>query len=137
MILVDTNVLSETSRRQPDPNVIRWLARHRRRLRMPAIALAELRYGVEELPPSPQRTALELWLTRLTAMFEGQILPFDARAAEAHGRLRARLKRLGRPMDATDSYVAAIARSQGIPLATRNLKHFELAEIALIDPWKD
>ena len=135
MILVDTNVLSETSRKQPDPRVMRWLARHRRRLRMPAIVLAELLYGVEKLPPSLQRTTLELWLTRLTAMFEGRILPFDAKAAEAHGRLRARLQRQGKPMDAADSYVAAIARSQGIPLATRNLRHFEQAEIALIDPW--
>jgi predicted nucleic acid-binding protein len=135
LILVDTNVLSETSRRQPDPEVVRWLAREGPRLRMSAIALAELRYGVEKLDASRQRTELERWLARLTAAFDGRILSFDARAAEAHGRLRARLKRIGKPMDAPDSYVAAIAISLGIPLATRNVKHFERSEVDLIDPW--
>jgi predicted nucleic acid-binding protein len=135
LILLDTNLLSETSRKRPDPKVMGWLAGQGPRLRMPAIALAELRYGVEKLAPSRQRTELERWLARLTAGFEGRILPFDARAAESHGRLRARLKRIGKPMDAPDSYVAAIALSLGIPLATRNLKDFEHSEVELIDPW--
>jgi predicted nucleic acid-binding protein len=135
LIAVDTNVLSETSRKSPDPEVIKWLARNRRRLRMPAVVLAELRYGVEKLPPSRQRTELERWLASLTAGFEGRILAFDAKAAEAHGRLRARLKLQGKAMDAPDSYLAAIALSLGIPVASRNLKHFEHAGVELIDPW--
>jgi predicted nucleic acid-binding protein len=102
---------------------------------MPTIVLAELRYGVEKLPESAQRAELERWLANLTASFEGRILPFDVKAAEAHGRLRARLKLRGKPMDAPDSYVAAIAISLGIPVATRNLKHFEHAGVELIDPW--
>ncbi len=135
MILVDTNVLSETSRLDPDRGVTKWLADRRSQLRIPAVVLAELRYGVEKLPVSRQRTDLERWLARLTADFEGRILPFDRKAAEAHGRLRARLKGLGKPMDAPDSHVAAIALSLGAPVATRNLKHFHHADIELINPW--
>jgi hypothetical protein len=135
LIVVDTNVLSETSRSRPDPAVMEWLGSHGRRLRMPTIVLAELRYGVEKLPPSDQRIQLDRWLARLTAQFERRMLPFDSKAAEAHGRLRARLKRLGQPIDAPDSYIAAIAVSLGAQVATRNLKHFEHAQIDLIDPW--
>jgi predicted nucleic acid-binding protein len=135
VIAVDTNVLSETSRKRPDPKVIRWLARHGSRLRMPTVVLAELRYGIEKLPASRQRTELERWLARLTASFEGRLLPFDEKAAEAHGRLRARLKQLGKPMNAPDSYVAGIAISLGMPVATRNQTDFEHAQVELIDPW--
>ena len=135
MILADTNVLSETSRLRPDPNVVRWLALHRQQLWMPTIALAELRYGVEKLPASRQREELDQWLVKLTADFAGRMAPFDQKAAESHGRLRARLKLIGKPMDAPDTYIAAIARSLRVPVATRNLTHFGHAEIELIDPW--
>ncbi len=135
MIVVDTNVLSETSRLRPDPNVVRWLALHRQHLWMPTIALAELRYGVEKLPVSRQREELDQWLAKLTTDFATRMAPFDRKAAESHGRLRARLKLIGKPMDAPDSYTAAIARSLRAPVATRNLAHFGHAEIDLIDPW--
>jgi predicted nucleic acid-binding protein len=135
LILVDTNVLSETSRLRPDPNVARWLARHRQRLWMPTIALAELRYGVEKLPVSRQREELDQWLAKLTTDFAARMAPFDRKAAESHGRLRGRLKLIGKPMDAPDSYIAAIARSLRAPVATRNLADFGHAEIELIDPW--
>jgi toxin FitB len=134
VIAVDTNVLSETSRKRPDPGVVRWLAEHHAQLWMSAIVLAELRYGVEKLPQSRQRNELEQWLMHLAAGFEGRRLPFEE-AAQAHGRLRARLKGLGKPMSPADSYLAATALSLGIPVATRNLSDFRHAEVHLIDPW--
>jgi predicted nucleic acid-binding protein len=135
LIAVDTNVLSETSRKWPHAGVVRWLASHHLQLWMPSIVLAELRYGVEKLPHSRQRDALEGWLTQLTASFEDRRLAFEEKAAEAHGRLRVRLERLGKPMNAPDSYVAATALSLGIPVATRNLSDFQHADVELIDPW--
>ncbi len=136
MIVLDTNVPSETSKSRRDPAVLEWLARNSERLWLPTIALAELRYGVQKLPPGRKRDDLDRWLTALTQRFAGRLLSFDAKAAEAHGRLRARLRRIGQPMDAPDSYIAAIALSLGAPVATRNSKHFAAAGVALIDPWK-
>ena len=135
MIVLDTNVPSETSKSEPDPNVMRWLDLHDDQLWLPTIALAELRYGVEKLAASRQRTRLDAWLTAQADRYLTRTLPFDAQAAEAHGRLRARLKLIGKPMDAPDSYIAAIALSRGAPVATRNMKHFEHAGVELIDPW--
>ncbi|HYJ83761.1 MAG TPA: type II toxin-antitoxin system VapC family toxin [Allosphingosinicella sp.] len=137
MIVVDTNVLSETSRKRPHSIVVEWLARHRSQLWVPAVVLAELCYGVEKLPRSRQRADLESWLADLRLSFEDHLLPFEEKAAEAHGRLRGRLKRLGKPMNAPDSYVAATALSLGIPVATRNISDFQHAQVKLIDPWSD
>ncbi|MFC7499466.1 type II toxin-antitoxin system VapC family toxin [Enterovirga sp. GCM10030262] len=135
MIVLDTNVPSETSKARRDENAMRWLAEHDARLWLPTIALAELRYGVEKLPPSRQRTDLEHWLTGLIQHFAGRLIAFDAKAAEAHGRLRARLRAMGKPMDAPDSYIAAIALANGAPVATRNTGHFTHSGVKLIDPW--
>lgn len=116
---------------------MRWLIAHDARLWLPTIALAELRYGVEKLPPSRQRSRLEEWLTAQRRRYMNRMLPFDQQAAEAHGRLRARLKAIGKPMDAPDSYIAAIALARGAPVATRNIDHFLPAGVELIDPWHD
>lgn len=135
MILVDTNVVSETSKRHPNTNVLHWLAANEAALHLPAFALAELRYGVEKLDVSPQRFALEDWLARLIRRFEPRILPFDHAAAEAHGRLRAHLKRTGNPIDAPDTYIAAIALARDLPIATRNTRDFEWTGTRLLNPW--
>lgn len=137
MIVLDTNVPSETSKAQPDARAVRWLVANDARLWLPTIALAELRYGVEKLPPSRRRSRLEAWLTAQRRRYANRMLAFDEKAAEAHGRLRARLKAIGKPIDAPDSYIAAIALSRGAPLATRNVDHFRHAGIELVDPWHD
>jgi predicted nucleic acid-binding protein len=136
LIVLDTNVPSETSKPRRDPNVMQWLVANDDQLWLPTIALAELHYGVEKLPPSRQRVRLEAWLTAQSYRYANRMLPFDAAAAEAHGKLRARLKAIGKPMEAPDSYIAAIAIAQGAPVATRNIGHFIHAGVTLIDPWQ-
>ncbi len=136
MIVLDTNVPSETSKERSDPNVLHWLAANSDELWLPSIALAELRYGVEKLPDSRQKNHLKDWLTDVTYRYSSRILPFDAAAAEAHGCLRARLRTIGKPMDSPDSYIAAIALANGAPVATRNTSHFVHAGLDLIDPWR-
>lgn len=135
MILVDTNVLSETARPSPDARVLAWLKSETDQLRLPAIALAELHYGIAKLPQSRKRSELEAWLERIERQFARRIVSFDKAAAKTHGELRARLRSLGKPVDAPDSYIAAIALARNLPVATRNRAHFELSGVELIDPW--
>lgn len=135
MILADTNLLSETVRQSPDPKVADWLDRNEYTIWLPTIVIAELRYGVEKLPASRKKTTLTLWLAALLNQYEERIAPFDRDAAEAHGKLRARLKRRGETMPLADSYLAAIAHARGAAIATRNVDDFHHAEIDLIDPW--
>ena len=135
MILADANLLSETSKPRPDPQVVEWLVSNFARVFLPTPVLAELRYGCEKLPPSAKRRELEDWLADLTIQFDDRIVSFDRRAAEAHGALRARLKAIGKPCPPSDSYIAAMALAFDCPLATHNVKDFEWTGVALIDPW--
>ena len=136
MILADSNVLSETIKLAPDPCVLRWIEANEVRLYMPTVVLAELRYGCEKLPVSAKRKGLEVWLSALIVRYDQKILPFAREAAEAHGVLRARLKAFGKPVSAPDSYIAAMALALDVPVATRNVKHFEWTGARLINPWE-
>lgn len=136
MILADSNVLSETSKIDPDRKVSAWVAAHLPQLYLPTPALSELRYGCEKLPQSAKRRDLEKWLGDLLVQFEDRVLPFDQQAAETHGVLRARLRAIGKPCPATDSYIAAMALVFDCPVATRNVDDFQWTGVAIVNPWQ-
>jgi toxin FitB len=136
LILIDANVLSETSKQHRDPNVLAWLAAHWTELYLPTPVLAELRYGCAKLPDSAKRRELESWLADLTLQFADRIAPFDQPAAEAHGTLRAKLRAIGKPCPPSDSYVAAIGLSLDCPIATRDVADFASTGVRLINPWE-
>ena len=136
MILADSNVLSETSKTDPDRKVAGWIAAHLAQLYLPTPALSELRYGCEKLPQSAKRRDLEVWLADFLLLFEDRILPFDKAAAEAHGVLRARLKEIGKPCSPTDSYIAAMALALDCPVATRNTDDFQWTGVTILNPWE-
>lgn len=137
MILLDTNVISELMKPRPDPRVESWIAgQSAAELFTTAITEAELRFGIEILPPSQRRQELQ---TALAAMFEedfaGLILPFDSAAAIAYAALAAERRRSGRPISQMDAQIAAIVRSKGATLATRNVADFQGCGIVIVDPW--
>lgn len=135
MILVDTNVLSEPTKPIPRPAVIEWLRTNRLDLWLPSPVIAELRYGAEKLPPSRKRQQLQEFEAEILKQYRGRVLDFDVAAAQVHGVLQARLERMGKPVLAPDTYIAAIAISRQATVATRNLAHFEDTGVPLIDPW--
>lgn len=137
MILLDTNVVSEPLKPQPDAAVLRWLdAQNIEALYLPAIGLAELMFGVATLPDGRRKRELETQLDqRVLTVFKGRVLPFDAAAAAAHAKLRARGRRLGRGIPIVDGYIAAIAMAHGLTVATRDTSPFVAAGLPVIDPW--
>lgn len=98
MILVDTNVISETLRQQPDPAVVRWMdAQSIETLYLSAVTVAELRYGIAVLPEGRRRQVLHSGLEQsVLPLFEGRILPFDGATAESYAELMAAARRRGR-----------------------------------------
>lgn len=132
--LIDTNVLSELRRREPDPNVVRWMAeRPATNLYMSVVTLGELRKGIEALPEGARKRTLLDWLEiDLPAFFTGRILPIDATVADRWGRLVAQA---GRPLPAIDSLLAATALAHGLTLITRNLRDFQHPDLQVLDPW--
>lgn len=138
MILLDTNVVSEPLRRQPETRVVEWIdAQPLETLYLSAITVAELRACVALLPPGRRRTGLHENLEeRVLPLFAGRVLPFDLLCTTAYAGLmaKARSKRLA--IAAADGYIAAIALANGFAVATRDGGPFEAAGAKVIDPWR-
>lgn len=135
--LLDTNVVSEWVRTQPNSNVVRWLAEaDEDRVCLSVITFAEIRRGIQEMPAGPRREALTSWLQdELPARFEGRILDVDRVVAEAWGTLMAASSKVGANLSAMDAFLAATAEVHGLTLVTRNTRHFEKLDIPLLNPW--
>jgi predicted nucleic acid-binding protein len=136
VILLDTCVISESLKPEPEACLLAWLETlDEDRVFLPSIALGELQKGVELLPEGRKRTALRLWLEQLRQRFTGKILPFDEDAALAWGSLCARLSKEGKPGPAVDGMIAAIALRHRAILATRNEVDFASMGVEIINPW--
>ncbi|MCR6713481.1 MAG: type II toxin-antitoxin system VapC family toxin [Demequina sp.] len=135
MIILDTNVLSETMRTEPDEAVTSWFAQHSAEVATTAITVAELRYGVARLPEGVRKRALTAVLDAGLAGIP--VLSFGELEAFAFATIRAALEAAGMNSGSLDVQIAAIAATGGHALATRNVKHFEGAGIAVMNPWTD
>jgi predicted nucleic acid-binding protein len=133
--LLDTNVISETARPQPDARVVRWLSQLST-LRLPAVGIFELASGIQRLPAGKKREFLEEWLAELLAS-DCDVLPFDRAAALACAALESEARRQGRPIELRDLLILAIAKAQDLGVATRNVGHFRGFGVPVYDPFND
>lgn len=136
--LLDTNVLSEMARPQPNADVIAWL----RQLPdedafMSAISIAEVRLGIALLPTGRRRIDLTAWLDDgLIARFGNRILAVDQAVAMLWGDIMATARRKGSGLKPMDGMIAATAMANHLTLATRNGKDFSTVDVALLNPWQ-
>ncbi len=101
-----------------------------------AVNEAELRYGVAILPVGRWRAALEVAMIRwLDQGFGGRMLPFDSYATRAYAEIAGERRQSGQPIGEADCQIAAICRSHGLALLTRNVRHFTGTGVRVIDPW--
>lgn len=135
--LLDTNVVSEWVKPQPNPAVIAWLDEvDEDRVFLSVITLTELRYGIERLPAGKRRKRLQDWLEHeLTLRFEDRILDINQPVANACGEILARREAAGRPLGAMDAYLAATAEVHRLTLVTRNDSDFT-GVVRCLNPWR-
>lgn len=138
MVILDTNVISELLRAQPEPRVEAWVgAQGAADLYLTTISEAELRYGVAILPAGRRRAALTAAVDAIVREdFQARVLPFDGRAAVAYARIAASRRAAGRPISHFDAQIAAIAQAKHATLATRNSTDFEGCGIEFFNPWE-
>jgi predicted nucleic acid-binding protein len=138
MIVLDTNVLSEALRPRPSSRVLEWLRSHPpTALFTTTITEAEIHFGLELLPAGKRRNALEAAVALVfDADLRGRVLPFDSAAAHEYAVLAASRRRVGQPMSQADAQIAAIVRSRGAALATRNVADFAGCAFEVINPWQ-
>lgn len=137
MIILDTNVLSEAVRPQPSRAVLRWLsAQPVAQLFTTTISESGILYGLALLPKGRRRDALQQAARQMFAEdFANRVLPFDSAAAQEFAAVAAERRQQGRPIATPDVQIAAIARSNGARLATRNVADFAGCGIEIVDPW--
>ena len=137
MIVADTNVLSEPLRPAPDPRVLAWLAQHSGGIAVTSITVGELTYGAHRLAPGSRRDQLLAAIDGLVSVSGDRLLTYDALAAEHYGALRARREAAGHAVSVEDTMIAAICLAGGHELATRNVRDFDDAGLAVHNPWAE
>jgi toxin FitB len=137
MIILDTNVLSEAMRHQPNAAVMEWLdAQTVETLFTTSVNIAEIAAGIDVLPEGKKRSGLIQTFEQLRKVALNQrILPFDEAAAIAFGQVIAQAKAAGFGIGFPDAQIAAIAISQGFVVATRDIQPFEVLGLQVINPW--
>ena len=138
MIVLDTNVISELMRPQPNPAVSAWVAAQpRTALYTTSINRAEILYGVAALPSGRRRDAYDAVVAAIFAEdFAGRVLPFDGAAGEHYARIVSTRRASGKPIEGFDALIAATAAAAGFAVATRDLGGFEGCGLAIINPWQ-
>jgi toxin FitB len=138
MIVLDTNVISELMKINPNQRVFTWFRQVRRAdLVTTAISRAEIMMGIRLLDAGRRRVRL---MSQADLVFrvdlEGRVIPFDSAAADEYAVIVPHRQRIGRRIELLDALIAAIARARGAALATRNVADFADCGIDLIDPWQ-
>lgn len=138
MILLDTNVISETQRREPNARVLDWIdAQALETLYLSAITVAELRAGIALMSAGKRRDSLyENLEKRLLPMFANRVLSFDMACTKAYAELLAKSRAAGLAVETADAFIAAVALANGFAVATRDTTPFEAAGLGVINPWE-
>lgn len=138
MIVLDTNIVSETMRAAPDPNVVAWLNRQGiQTLHLTAVSLAELRFGIAQLDDGKAKANLSERLEHaLELVFQGRVIPFTTDAANAFADRMAKARRNGRAVGFQDGMIAASVTAAGFTIATRDTSPFEAMGVPFINPFE-
>jgi toxin FitB len=135
--LVDTNVISEFVKPQPDAQVIRWLeSADPESLFASVITFGEIRLGIEDLAPGKRRADLEQWFDQgLPQWFEDHLLPVTKAIVDRWGRLTIQAKRRGVTITTADGLITATALEHDLAIVTRNVKDFAETGATVLNPW--
>lgn len=135
MIVLDTNVISETVRARPSPTVLRWLQDSGEAFAVTTVSIGELLTGVRFLPHGKRRdgllSAIEDVLLRWAVS-----LPYDEAAARIYAAMREAARGHGRGLRVEDGMIAAICVAHGASLATRNVADFDFLPVSTVNPWE-
>lgn len=135
--LLDTNILSEITKPNPNRNVVKKVIENKHISTIASVTFEEMLYGVKRLPDSKKQSdLLSFNINFIQANYE--IIPFDVHASWILSDIRQRLELKGKPASLSDSMIAATAIENNLILVTRNVKDFEsIREVSslMIEDW--
>ena len=138
MIVLDTNIVFEAMKPEPNAAVRAWLNdQAAETLYLSSVTLADLLFGIRALPVDKRKNMLDRALADLLGLFKDRVLPFDSDAARHYADLAVKSRNGGRGFPTPDGYIAAVAAASGFIVASRDTSPYEAAGVAVINPWKD
>ena len=136
MIVLDTNVLSELMRPEPEAAVLQWMTAQTDVLYVTALSYAEILFEIDLLPRGKRRQRLgDQAAAMFTEDFAGRILGFDLAIAPAYAAIAGKRQKAGQRLSPVDGMIAAIAHVHGASIATRD-GDFSGCGVPLINPWQ-
>ena len=133
--ILDTNVISELTRKHPDPRVPAFISVRKKQLWLSPVVLHELEFGLQLLPEGKRRSDLRSLLSEFVSEYEDRILPLAKKEAEWAARFRAQARKSGRILDLGDALIAGTAKTHDLSVATRNIGDFAGLDIEIRNPW--
>ena len=135
--LLDTNVLSELRRPNPEHKVVSFVAdRPLDQLYISVVTLAEIRFGIELVAEPDRCAALNDWLThKVRPMFDGRVLPISEEVMLKWRLLVEDGRKAGHTFSQPDLIIAATALHHGFTIVTRDQFHYEKAGVPILNPW--
>jgi predicted nucleic acid-binding protein len=135
--LLDTCVISEIIRPQPDENVISWMqSNNESDLYLSVLTFGEIEKGIEKAPDLTRKKRLKLWVEDdLKKRFEGRIIPIDLTISGKWGELQGIAEHAGKPMPTIDGLIAVSGLVHNCVVVTRNILDMEQSTAELLNPW--
>lgn len=135
VIILDTNVISETLCLRPSATVLQWVESRSDQCAVTAVTVSELLTGVRLLPSGKRRRGLMKAIERVLLPWAA-CLPYDEEAARAHAALREHAHTQGRNLSVENGMIAAICAVHGAILATHNVDDFDFLPVPTMNPWE-
>jgi len=129
MFLVDTNIISELARPQPNPGVAQW-AETANSVALSVITVEEIYFGLS-WKPNPR---IQSWFDAFLDQY-CEVLPITPEIAKGSARMRGRLQSKGLPRSQADMLIAATAEHHQLTLLTRNVRDFDDCGLAIQNPF--
>lgn len=135
--LLDTCLVSELVKKEPNPAVVSWLdEQDEQKLFLSVLNLGELQKGISKLPDGTKKEELQAWVTLdLAERFTGRVLEIDQETALCWGRLQGEAEQAGEKLPVMDSLIAATAAAHGLVVVTRNVRDIERCGVRVCNPW--
>jgi Predicted nucleic acid-binding protein, contains PIN domain len=136
--LLDTCVVSELVKAEPNESVLTWLLdADEDSLFLSVLTLGELEKGIARARDVSRKAKLINWVRRdLAQRFRGRVLPIDIEIAERWGALVGESERRGIPLPVVDSLLAATSLHHDLTIVIRNMADMERCGARCVNPWE-
>ena len=136
--LLDTCVISEVIKREPNKNVISWLqAQNEDDLFLSILTFGEIQKGIQKDSDQSRKKKLKIWVEEdLKKRFENRIIPIDLKVVTNWGSIQGLAELAGRIMPTLDGLIAVSGLTYNCVVATRNTSDMEQSTAELFNPWE-